>query len=646
MVRLRLLISIGSAVLACALAAGSANAAAGPALSVDASAGRHAIDPAIYGMNFADETLAEQIDLPVDRWGGNAVERYNYLEGIGNRGADWYFENIPDCFGVNPCNSSADRGYRAYQDFIEQDRRTGADSLITLPLIGYASNNPTYGHPFHCGFPSSAYPSQQSFDPWDSNCGNGKSGGGANLAPPDPLTTTSRSWGAAENAGWVDDLKSRYGGVRHYELGNEPNLWDSTHRDVHPAPTTYDELWQKTRDSAAAVKAHDPAGNVLMFSEWGWPHYLCSAKDTEALGYCSASAPDRAAHGGTPLVEWLLQQAAAYQASHGGQRIVDYLDLHYYRQGGNTTDVTRSLWDPTYTDPSWINEKIELIPRMKRWVADNYPGTKLSLSEYDLGGTGNATTDFLIQAEVLGIFAREGLDMATRWGPPAAGDELADAWRLYRNYDGQGSKFGGTWVRSSSADQSKLAVYGAQRSADGAVTAMVVNKSASDLSSSLDLAGFEPLPSAHAFRWSGSGIDRLADLRVSGGSVAASFPARSVTLIVVGNVAGGSDNSGRVKILSARLDHKAVRRASACRRGVQLKVRLSGAARITALLQRIRGKKAKTVVRATPKKSGASYKLRIKPCVKRRPLAPRRYALRVMLTQGFDSKLLHLRVRR
>jgi hypothetical protein len=85
-----------------------------------------------------------------------------------------------------------------------------------------------------------------------------------------------------------------------------------------------------------------------------------------------------------------------------------YLDLHYYRQGGDTTDVTRSLWDPTYVDPSWIDSRIQLIPRMKRWVARNYPGTKLALSEYNLSVDGSAVTNALIQADTLGIFAREG----------------------------------------------------------------------------------------------------------------------------------------------------------------------------------------------------------------------------------------------
>ena len=165
--------------------------------------------------------------------------------------------------------------------------------------------------------------------------------------------------GPSFDADWVRKLKSLYGsaangGVRCYELGNEPALWHHTHRDMHPAPETYDELWQKSRDYGAAVKAADPGAKVLGFSEWGWPNYFCSAADHTNNG-CFASSPDRANHGGTPLVRWFLQRMRAYQQAHG-KRLLDYLDLHYYAQGGNSTDVTRSLWDPTYTDPSWIGQ--------------------------------------------------------------------------------------------------------------------------------------------------------------------------------------------------------------------------------------------------------------------------------------------------
>src|SRR5262249_34720616 len=159
--------------------------------------------------------------------------------------------------------------------------------------------------------------------------------------------------------------------------------WNSTHYDAHPAPTTYDELWGKMGATAAALLAAEPTAEVSGPAEWGWTNYFCSAKDTSSGG-CSASSPDRAAHGGTELVAWLLQQAKLQEQS-SGKRILHWLDLHYYPQGGAGPANVRSLWDPTYVDPSWIASTgisggiVRLIPRMRDWVASNYPGTKISV---------------------------------------------------------------------------------------------------------------------------------------------------------------------------------------------------------------------------------------------------------------------------
>ena len=81
---------------------------------------------------------------------------------------------------------------------------------------------------------------------------------------------------------------------------------------------------------------------------------------------------------------------------------------------------TRSLWDPNYVDETWINDKVQLIPRLRNWVNTYYyPGTPIGITEYNWGAEGHingATT----QADIFGIFGREGLDMAARWTTPDA----------------------------------------------------------------------------------------------------------------------------------------------------------------------------------------------------------------------------------
>ena len=61
----------------------------GPALTVDLTAERYPINPDIYGINYANEALAQELSLPVRRWGGNATTRYNWQNDAASRAADW-----------------------------------------------------------------------------------------------------------------------------------------------------------------------------------------------------------------------------------------------------------------------------------------------------------------------------------------------------------------------------------------------------------------------------------------------------------------------------------------------------------------------------------------------------------------------------
>jgi len=67
----------------------------GPGLTVNVGSNRHPISPDIYGMSSADEALAAELGLPVNRWGGNATTRYNWQNNTSNRVSDWYHKPCP-----------------------------------------------------------------------------------------------------------------------------------------------------------------------------------------------------------------------------------------------------------------------------------------------------------------------------------------------------------------------------------------------------------------------------------------------------------------------------------------------------------------------------------------------------------------------
>ncbi|HVN76934.1 MAG TPA: glycoside hydrolase family 44 protein, partial [Thermoanaerobaculaceae bacterium] len=518
----------------------------GPLLAIDAGAGLHRISPDIYGMNYADEALAAELRLPVRRWGGNSTSRYNWQADVHNTGSDWYFENVPE---DNPNPSLLPNGSAADR-FVEQDRRTGTRTLLTVPLIGWTPKRRLADHPFDCGFKVSKYGAQQSTDPWDPDCGNGVYPNGADVTGNDP-SDTSAAIDPSFVSAWVQHLAGRYGtaaagGVRYYDLDNEPMLWNSTHRDVHPQPTSYDELRDRTFAYAAAVKAADPGAATLGPVLWGWTAYFWSALDAAPGGSWWNHPADRLAHGDVPFVEWYLQQMRAYQQQHG-TRILDYCDVHFYPPtvalepaGGAATQAlrlrsTRLLWDRNYTEESWIAQPVYLVPRMHEWVSADYPGTKLALTEYNWGAL-DSINGALAQADVLGIFGREGLDLATLWGPPASSDPGAFAFRMYRNADGAGHGFGETAVRATSSDEGRLSAYAARREGDGALTVMVINKTGGGLTSTISLFGFTPAAPAQVWRYSADDLGAIAhlpDVALAGASLTTTFPASSITLLVV-----------------------------------------------------------------------------------------------------------------
>jgi len=416
-----------------------------------------------------------------------------------------------------------------------------------VPMVGWVAKDSPSSHPFNCGFPATRFPQQDQFDQWDPNCGNGRLND-TNLTGADP-GDTSIAVDESFDGEMVSHLVSRFGtaaqgGVKIYELDNEPVLWASTHRDVHPELVTYDELGSKGTATAAAIKKADPSAAVLGPSGWGYCEWISSGVDGCGLG------SDAAAHGGLNLSQWYLKNMKDFGDAHGGKRFLHYFDQHYYPQIGGGTDPeanalrlrsTRSLWDPTYVEESWIGPSgvnappLQFIRTMKTWVDQYYPGTKTAITEYNWGAL-DTINGALTQADVLGIFGREQLDLATMWGEPQPTQPGAYAFRMYRDYDGAGSRFGDVSVSATSSDQGQLAVYAAQRSTDKALTLVIINKTAADLTSALSIAGFNRNATAQRYTYSPADLTSIVrgdDLTANRGTIEATYPANSITTLVL-----------------------------------------------------------------------------------------------------------------
>jgi hypothetical protein len=532
------------------------------AITVDANSNRHPINADIYGVAYASTAQLNDLNAPLNRYGGNASSRYNWQLNASNRGFDWYFESIAE--------NSATAGELG-DTFIASSRAGGSEPMITIPMLDWVAKlGPGRGK--LASFSQSKYGAQTGNDwQWFADAGNGVlASTGQDVSGNDPNDANVPA-GVNFQKSWVQHLTGRWGtvdngGLRYYLLDNEPSIWQSSHRDVHPVGPTMDEMRQRMIDYAVMIRSVDPLATVVGPEEWGWSGYFYSGYDQQygaAHGWCCY--PDRAAHGNMDYVPWLLDQLHKYEVQNG-KRLLDVFSLHYYPQGGEFSDdvstamqqqrsrSTRSLWDPNYVDASWIGDKIFLIPRMKGWLASYYPGLKAALTEYNFGAEGHingATT----QADVLGIFGREGLDIATRWTTPAASTPTYKAMKMYRNYDGGKSGFGDVSVSAGVPDPDNLAAYAALRSSDRKLTVMVIAKVLSGSTPvAVNLANYFATGAAQVWQLTSANvITRLADVAVAGNSIGMSVPAQSVTLLVVSGALPPNHLTGNTSTLSPSL---------------------------------------------------------------------------------------------
>ena len=481
---------IHRAALALLLLAGCARSSAAESVPVsvalDCGKPGRPISPLIYGVGYdelppPDQALPWELGATARRWGGNSSTRYNWkLGNAWNAGSDWFFKNLDYGGGKGP----------AYARFLEENRAHGVASALTLPIIGWVAKDTT-----SASFPVSRFGPQRASD---GGAGDGFGKDGKPL-PPDPPERTSVAAPPEFIEAWVRKIRADGRPVRMYLLDNEPMLWDETHRDVHPAPATYDELLDRTLRYGAAVRRADPRAVIAGPALWGWPAYSYSAADARA-GF--SRHPDRRAHDNVPLLPWYLRKLRE-QEQKTGVHVLDVVDVHFYPQadgiGGahGKTDAqsaarrvrsVRGLWDAGYTDESYVGEPIRLLPRLREWIDENDPGLGISIGEYNFGAATHPSGG-LATAEALGRFAEAGITSAFYWTAPPRGSPAFWAFRAFRNFDGAGAAFEDFFAGVATLD--RLSVFSSRNQAATRLVFVAVNArdSAVDLRLQLDGCG-------------------------------------------------------------------------------------------------------------------------------------------------------------
>jgi hypothetical protein len=513
-----------------------ANVAANVTITIN-PANTHAISPYIYGINFYSGITGAPPLLTFDRDGGNRWTAYNWINNASNAGSDYFYEN--DNYLCNgSCNASIPA--EAVRTFIAADQAAGLASLVTVQLQGYVSIDTTTVQ-VPMPFPDLTY-----FRPVVDKKSS-VSNAPFTLTPP-PATTDKNVY--MDEFAWALDQK--FSGLNIF--GTNP---------THPTNISSTNF---VANSVALTKAlKDQFPNVVIFGpvNYGFEGIYSWQGDPTL-----SPTPTGANWFADKYMTGMMTASTTY-----GKPLVDVYDFHWYAEeydanGTRILDLTsttltdaqiqlivqspRNLWDPTYTDSGnsnpWIyetlgNTPINLLGRLQAKINAEYPGMKISMTEYENGGW-NHIAGTIAQADNLDVFGAQDLFAASFWPPNGTYAYALAGFRAFRGFDGASASFGDTSLQATSSNVANVMVYASLDSTTpGRVVFVAINRSNASQVTAINgqaLSGTAYLyqmtaTTAQAQVTAGTAVAPVAagTMAVSGTSMTITLPAYSVTTIDV-----------------------------------------------------------------------------------------------------------------
>ncbi len=489
-------------------------------ITIDALTNRHSISTYVYGGAYPqDAATITDSGLTTVRWGGDATSTYNWQLQTYNAANDYFFEDYAAGGFGNGADSSSTQ-------FIQDVKAAGSNPLMTMVMLPWVAQTAETSvqqggsDNYHWSFSVAKYGAQCYVDPYNTDAGDGVVAGTCSnptyitanpndayfplLDQPgnnDPPNSVYRNQ-------WAAALAAAFGSAPHfYDMDNEIEIWGSTHRDVHPQPSGYDELRDTFIAESRALKGWDPAAIRLGPITCCWWFYWNGANNN-----------DKGAHAGNDFLPWWLNEVY-WQDQVAGTRSVDVFDIHAYPDTPDTSGYTlakkralalrifRDYWDPTYvSESSDINQKWTTfiqpkktipfrIPRLRAIANMTYPGTPLSVTEWNAAIAGESDySTALSDADAYGILGRERAYLASRWVAPVPGNPNYLGLKLYTNYDGAHHGFATTSVSATNDGSPNLvSSFAAMDAAGKTLTVMVLNKApTTTLAAQFAVSGFTP----------------------------------------------------------------------------------------------------------------------------------------------------------
>jgi hypothetical protein len=401
------------------------------------------VPPYLFGanwgvwLNLPSERKVAALKLKILRAGGPFMDRYNWRNG------KYTFPGNDRVISMT-----------SLDEYIAYCRRIGAEPLIQINALGYAPE--------------------------------GKSG-----------EKFSQCMGEQDAVDLLRYLNQKKGyNVKFFEIGNEPFIWHKVHFDVRKTPCSMDEYFSLFRKISIALKRTQNEINPNLKIKIMGPSFCLEDMQLSGVGD-------------------FLQKCNAFQNNHKenpqGIRILDVLSFHYfpsfdgYLTGQHPQNIatilgsTLSWWDASYSNKHDYHlpfgSNAEILPRLKKLIENNYAGTELALTEFNIEGESMVEYDPLIKvlylADLYGIMAKYQLNYFTQFVLNSSDhyaallDDLDNLTPLYYPFSLYSQYFQGSLLETRTTLPEKLNVYACNN--NGSIIVMVINKTSQPYFTGLQL---------------------------------------------------------------------------------------------------------------------------------------------------------------
>jgi hypothetical protein len=176
-----------------------------------------------------------------------------------------------------------------------------------------------------------------------------------------------------------------------------------------------------------------------------------------------------------------------------------------------------------------------LLPRMRAWIDDNYPGRALSIGEWNFGGEKDMSGALAID-EALGRFAQFGVASAYYWMAPPADSPAMWGFRAFRNYDGKGAHFL-EWFTPATVDHpDRQSIFASRDETGKRLVAILLNFARRDaVAATVDVSRCGKVASLQTYTYDGGAAGIVAG-PASGAaetSIVQTLPAYSISILDV-----------------------------------------------------------------------------------------------------------------